>query len=93
MSEGISQSGRQAGRQAGNQAVSQSEENSIKLKKIKFRDNFLKAFRVNLKVCLGLVLPNQYYPIVVWEIKAGFQVILLRGPCLLLGLPYYEPLL
>jgi len=28
-----------------------------------------------------------------WRIKAGFQVILLHGPCLILGPPYYEPLL
>jgi len=27
----------------------------------------LKAFRVDLKACLGLVLPNQYCPIVIWE--------------------------
>ena len=27
------------------------------------------------------------------KIEAGFQVILLDGPCLLLGGPYYEPLL
>jgi len=27
--------------------------------------NFLKAFRVNLKACLGLVLPNQYCPMVI----------------------------
>jgi len=26
-----------------------------------------KAFQVDLKACLGLVLPNQYYPIVIWE--------------------------
>ena len=33
----------------------------------KFRSNLLKAFRVNLKACLGLVLPNQYCLIVVRE--------------------------
>jgi len=27
----------------------------------------LKAFQVNLKACLGLVIPNQYCPIVIWE--------------------------
>ena len=34
---------------------------------LKFRSNLLKAFRVDLKACLGLVLPNQYYLIVVRE--------------------------
>ena len=45
-----------------------------------------------MKACLGLVLPNQYHPSVI-KIEAGFQVILFCGPCLLLGRPYYEPLL
>jgi len=36
--------------------------------------------------------PNLYCPIVIWEIKAGFQVILFSGPRLPLGHPYYEPL-
>ena len=31
----------------------------------KFHGNFLKAFQVNLKVYLGLVLPNQYYSSIV----------------------------
>jgi len=31
----------------------------------KFRSNFLKAFQVDLKACLGLVLPKQYCPIVI----------------------------
>ena len=31
----------------------------------KFRSNFLKAFQVDLKACLGLVLPNQYHHSVV----------------------------
>ena len=34
--------------------------------------NLLKAFWVNLKACLGLVLPNQYCLIVVREIEVGF---------------------
>ena len=34
--------------------ISQSKENIF----FKFRGNFLKAFRVDLKACLGLVLPN-----------------------------------
>jgi len=54
LTEGVSQLG------------SQSEENFVKFFK-KRRDNFLKGFWVDLKACLGLVLPNQYYPIVVWE--------------------------
>jgi len=45
--------GRRAGGQAGRPAVSQSVENSVKKK---FRGNFLKAFRVDLKACLGLVI-------------------------------------
>jgi len=45
------------------------------------------------KVCLGLVIPNQYCPIVAAKIEAGFRVILLRGPRLLFGRPYYKPLL
>ena len=52
LSEGISQS------------VTQSVENSVDLK---FRSNLLKAFRVDLMACLGLVLPNQYCVIIVWE--------------------------
>ena len=43
-------------------AVSQSAENSVKLL---FFSNLLKALRVNLKACLGIVLPNQYCLIVV----------------------------
>ena len=33
----------------------------------------MKAFRIDLKACLGLVLPNQYCPIVVWEIWGWFS--------------------
>ena len=47
-------------------------------------------FWVDLKACLGLVLPNQYYVIV--KIEAGFWVMLFRGPCLLLCGPYYTVL-
>ena len=36
-------------------------------KNLKFRSNLLKAFRVDLKACLGLVLPHQYCLIVVRE--------------------------
>jgi len=50
----------------------------------------MKAFRVDLKAGLGLVLltPSSF-----GKIEAGFWVILLHGPCLLLGRPYYETLL
>ena len=34
---------------------------------LKFRSNLLKAFQVDLKACLGLVLPNQYCFIVIRE--------------------------
>ena len=73
-------------------AISQSVSQKIPLNKIflKFRGHFLKAFRVDLKVFLGKRLPNQYCPIIVWE---SFQVILIHGSRLLLGHPYYEPLL
>jgi len=49
------------------QLVSQSVKILLSKKFLKFRGNFLKAFQVNLKTYLGLVLPNQYCPIVVWE--------------------------
>ena len=48
LSEGISQ------------PVTQSVENSVEYISFKFRSNLLKAFRVDLKACLGFVLPNQY---------------------------------
>ena len=76
------------------QSVSQSLENSIKLK-IMFYSDLLKAFRVNLKACLGLVLPKQYCLIVVREnrkIEAGFWVMLFYGPYLLLCGSYYTVL-
>jgi len=38
-----------------------------------------------------LVLPNQYCPITIWKIEAGFFIILFCGLCLLLHVPYYEP--
>ena len=58
LSEGISQS------------VSYSDsQKKIPLKTLflKFRSNVLKVFRVDMKACLGLLLPNQYCLIVVWE--------------------------
>jgi len=42
-------------RQSVRQLVSQSVENSVKYFFLKFCSNFLKVFRVDLKVCLGLV--------------------------------------
>ena len=50
----------------------------------------MKAFRVDLKACL--VLTNTA-PSSSGKIEAGFWVILLCGPRLLLCRPYYEPLL
>jgi len=64
--------------QAGSsQSVSQSVENSFFF--FKFCSNFLKAFRINLKAFLGLVLPNQYCHIIMLGILAGFKVDFLRG--------------
>ena len=54
LSEGISQ------------LLTQSVENlSNNFFFFKFRSNLLKAFWVNLKACLGLVLPNQYCLIII----------------------------
>ena len=49
------------------QLFSQSVSRNFPLNKLflKFHSNLLKAFRVDLKVCLGLVLSNQYCLIVV----------------------------
>ena len=54
------------------EGISQSVTYSVSRKfrqiiKKKFHSNLLKAFRVNLKACLGFVLPNQYCLIVVRE--------------------------
>jgi len=46
------------------QAGSQSVENSVENFFLKFCNNFWKAFRINLKAYLNLVLPNQYCHIV-----------------------------
>jgi len=54
------------------QSVTHSAENSIKRFFFKFCNNFLKVFWVNHKAFLVLVLPNQYCPIIIWEIEAGF---------------------
>ena len=59
LSEGISQSV--------TYLLSQSVENSVKQYFFKFRSNLLKAFWVDSKAGLGLVLPNQYCLIIVWE--------------------------
>jgi len=46
---------------------------------LKFCSNFLKAFRINVKAFLGLVLPNQYCHIVMQGISTGFRLDFLRG--------------
>jgi len=58
--------------QADRQLVSQSVENSINIILKKFCSNCLKAFSINLKAFLGLVLPNQCYHIVMQGIKVKF---------------------
>jgi len=45
----------------------------------KIHSKFLKALRVELKACLGILL-IQYCPIIVWEIEAGFWVMLFGVP-------------
>jgi len=40
---------------------------------------------------ISVVMPNQYCSIVVWEIEAGFRVILIHGPRLLFRRTYYDP--
>ena len=47
------------------EGINQSGSRKIPFKKI--RSNLLKTFRVDLKACLGLVLPNQYCLIIVRE--------------------------
>ena len=54
------------------------------------RSNLLKAFQVNLKACLGTVLPNQYCLIVIRENEAGFWVMFFHGLRLLLCGPYIQ---
>ena len=56
---------------------------------LKFRSNLLKAFRVNLKACLGLVLIASSLS---GKTEAGFWLMLFRGLCLLLCGPYYTVL-
>ena len=57
-----------------------------------FRSNLLKALRVDLKTCLGLVLPTNTASSSSGKIEAGFWVMLSRGPNLLLCGPYYTVL-
>ena len=79
LSEGISQS------------VTQSVENSVKYFFFKFRNNLLKAFRIDLKACLSLVyLTNTASSS--RKIEAGFWAMLFCGPRLLLCGPYYTVL-
>jgi len=55
------------------QLVSQSVSRKFcQIKNLKFHDKLLKAFQVDLKACLGLVLPNQYYPSSSGKIEAGY---------------------
>ena len=65
LSEGISQSITQSVSYSVSQLLSQSVTRKVLFDNFfKFRSNLLKAFRVGLKACLGLVLPNQYCLIV-----------------------------
>jgi len=51
------------------EGISQSVSQSVSRKFCyinNFYSNLLNAFQVNLKACLGLVLPKQYFPIVIW---------------------------
>ena len=57
---------------------------------VKFHSNLLKAFRGDLKTCLGLVLPNQYC---FGNIEAGFWVMCFCRPHFHLCGPYYTVLL
>ena len=70
------------------ECISQSV--SRKQRFLKFCSNFLKAFRVDLKACLGL---NNITPSLSGKTEAGFWVILLRRLRLLLHHLYYELLL
>ena len=64
LSEGISQCLTQSRQSVGN---------SVKYIILKFCSNLLKVFWVDLKACLGLVLPNQYCLFASsWEIEAVF---------------------
>ena len=53
----------------------------------------MKAFRIDLKACLGLVLPNQYCIIVITESEAGLWVMFFHVPRPNLCGPYYTVLL
>jgi len=64
-----------------------SQKIPLNRKFLKFCSNLLKAFRVDLKTFLGLVLPNQYCPIVVWEKWGWFLGDIFRGPRPSLGGP------
>ena len=57
-----------------------------------FRSNLLVAFQVDLKTCLGSVLPNQYCLIVVREKWGWFLGYVFHGTCLHLCDPYYTVL-
>ena len=73
------------------QSVTHSASTKISLNNFsKFYGNVLKAFQVDLKAWFYL---TNTAPSSSGKIEAGFRVILLCGPCLLLRHPYYEPLL
>jgi len=46
-----------------------------------------------LKACLGIILPNQYYPIIVWENRSQFLDEFTSWAVPTPWYPYYEPLL
>jgi len=54
------------------EGISQSVGQSVEKEHSKFCSNFLIAFCINLKAYVGLVLPNQYCPIVISEIENDF---------------------
>ena len=69
-----------------NQLVSQQKIPLINLKK---KSNLLKAFQVDLKACLGLVLPAS---LLSGKSEAGFWVMFFHGPHPNLCGPYYTVL-
>ena len=72
---------------------SQSEKNSVKYFLKILWQLFESIADRSESLFLGLVLPNQYHPSVISENWDWFLGDLLYGPRLLLGRPYFEPLL
>ena len=56
-----------------------SQQKILLNKKIKFRSNLLKAFWIDLKACLCLVLPTNTASLSSGKIEAGFWVMLFHG--------------